>query len=45
MDYGLGNLGSIMNMLKKVGAAAVISSDLGTIERADKLILPGGGWL
>ncbi len=43
IDYGMGNLGSIANMLKKVGAKAVISSDIATIENADKLILPGVG--
>jgi imidazole glycerol-phosphate synthase subunit HisH len=43
IDYGMGNLGSIANMLKKVGAKAVISSDISTIEKADKLILPGVG--
>ena len=43
VDYGMGNLGSIANMLKRVGAEAVISSNAATIERADKLILPGVG--
>jgi imidazole glycerol-phosphate synthase subunit HisH len=43
VDYGMGNLASIENMLKKVGAAAVVSSDPKTIESADKLILPGVG--
>lgn len=43
IDYGMGNLGSIQNMLKKVGAAAIISSSIDDIEQADKLILPGVG--
>jgi glutamine amidotransferase len=43
IDYGLGNLGSIANMLKKVRAEAKISSDPAEIEKADKLILPGVG--
>lgn len=43
VDYGMGNLGSIANMLKKVGAPAIISSDPDMIARADKLILPGVG--
>jgi glutamine amidotransferase len=43
VDYGLGNLGSIANMLKKVGAERVISADRSVIESADKLILPGVG--
>lgn len=43
VDYGMGNLGSIQNMLKRVGADALISSDISEIENADKLILPGVG--
>lgn len=43
IDYGLGNLGSIANMLKKIDVEAVISSDVALIEQADKLILPGVG--
>jgi glutamine amidotransferase len=43
IDYGVGNLSSIKNMLKKVGCDAVISSDEGIIGSAEKLILPGVG--
>jgi len=43
VDYGVGNLGSIVNMLKKVGVKAVASSDPDVIGRAEKLILPGIG--
>jgi glutamine amidotransferase len=43
VDYGMGNLGSILNMLKKIGAKAKISSDRADVEAADKLILPGVG--
>jgi glutamine amidotransferase len=43
VDYGMGNLGSIANMLKKVGAQAVISSNIEDIETSRKLILPGIG--
>jgi len=43
LDYGMGNLGSIANMLKRIGAEAIISSSVAEIERADKLILPGVG--
>jgi glutamine amidotransferase len=43
VDMGVGNIGSIVNMLKKVGAQAVVSSDPAVIEGADKLILPGVG--
>ena len=40
---GLGNTGSISNMLKKIGANSVIASDISMIEKSEKLILPGVG--
>ena len=43
INYGVGNTGSILNMLKKIGAEAVISNDAELIARAGKLILPGVG--
>ncbi|HEU4682254.1 MAG TPA: imidazole glycerol phosphate synthase subunit HisH [Gemmatimonadales bacterium] len=43
VDYGMGNVGSIANMLRKVGAEARISADHAVIESAGKLILPGVG--
>lgn len=43
IDYGLGNLGSIKNMLKKIGEDAEITSDHSAIAAATKLILPGVG--
>jgi len=43
VDYGVGNLGSIVNMFKKVGVKAMASSDPVVIEDAEKLILPGIG--
>jgi glutamine amidotransferase len=43
IDSGMGNFGSVANMLRKVGADAIISSNVSTIEEADKLILPGVG--
>jgi glutamine amidotransferase len=43
IDYGMGNLGSIHNMLNRIGAPSVITSDPRNIESADKLILPGVG--
>ena len=43
VDYGMGNLRSIQNMLKHVGAEVVISSDPDKIAGANKLILPGVG--
>lgn len=43
IDYGMGNLGSILNMLKKIGTQAKVSSDPKEIMGAEKLILPGVG--
>jgi glutamine amidotransferase len=44
VDYGLGNNGSILNMLRKIGCRNVrVSSDPRDIVSATKLILPGVG--
>ena len=43
IDYGLGNLGSLQNMLKRIGEDAIITSDKDKILGANKLILPGVG--
>jgi len=43
VDIEMGNLGSILNMLKKVKVDAQISSDRKVIAEADKLVLPGVG--
>ena len=43
VDYGVGNLGSIQNMLKKIGARSVIASSPEQLLQASKLILPGVG--
>jgi glutamine amidotransferase len=43
IDYGMGNLGSIHNILKKIGVKSIITSDVDKINDADKLILPGVG--
>lgn len=43
IDYGMGNVGSILNMLKKVGVSAKISGESDDIMTAEKLILPGVG--
>ena len=43
IDYGLGNLKSILNMLIKIGVNAKTSSSPDDIFSADKLILPGVG--
>lgn len=43
VNYGVGNLGSIVNMFKKVGAKAETSSEPDVLRNAEKLILPGVG--
>jgi glutamine amidotransferase len=43
IDYGMGNLGSIANMIKYLGHKSIITSDLTQIETASKIILPGVG--
>ncbi len=43
LDYGLGNLGSISNMLKVIGEKSLIASFKDDIQKADGIILPGVG--
>ncbi|MBO5281185.1 MAG: imidazole glycerol phosphate synthase subunit HisH [Clostridia bacterium] len=43
VDYGVGNLFSLVSSLKAVGADAVVTGDTDVIRNADKIILPGVG--
>jgi imidazole glycerol-phosphate synthase subunit HisH len=43
VDYRIGNLNSIANMLKKIGVPAIVTSSPDDIRRARKLIMPGIG--
>ena len=43
LDYGVGNLFSLVSSLKMIGADAVVTGDPDVIRSADKLILPGVG--
>ena len=43
IDYGVGNLFSLVSSLKSIGVDAVITRDPNVIENADRLILPGVG--
>ncbi|WP_136055501.1 imidazole glycerol phosphate synthase subunit HisH [Microbacterium sp. K24] len=43
VDYGVGNIGSLINMFRRIGQEAELSSDPGRIARADRLLLPGVG--
>jgi imidazole glycerol-phosphate synthase subunit HisH len=43
INYGLGNLTSVLNMHKRLGIEACITDDLDIISKASKVILPGVG--
>lgn len=43
IDYGVGNLGSIVNMLRKVGVPATVTSAVDDVLVAKALLLPGVG--
>lgn len=43
IDYGIGNLGSIQNMFKRIGEEVVTTNDPVVIAKAIKLLLPGVG--
>ena len=43
IDYGAGNIGSIANMLRRLGEPPLITSNPDDIKKAHKLILPGVG--
>lgn len=43
VDYGVGNLASMQNMLKRIHVPSVVSSNPEDIEMASKLLLPGVG--
>ena len=43
IDYGVGNLGSVLNAFKYLGYDAVVTSNKEEILNADKVVLPGVG--
>ncbi|MBX7046493.1 MAG: imidazole glycerol phosphate synthase subunit HisH [Ignavibacteria bacterium] len=43
INYGVGNLNSISNIIKKVGGESEIISDVSLLKQAKKIILPGVG--
>ncbi|MBN1294304.1 MAG: imidazole glycerol phosphate synthase subunit HisH [Candidatus Latescibacteria bacterium] len=43
VDYGMGNAGSLQNMIRKAGGESRISANREEIAKASKLILPGVG--
>ena len=43
IDYGVGNLFSLVSSFKSIGVDAIVSGDKEVILKADKIILPGVG--
>lgn len=43
IDYGIGNLGAIENMFRRIGARCAVSADVGLIAEATRIVLPGNG--
>ena len=43
VDYGVGNLFSLVSSFKAIGVEAVVTKDKNVIENAEKIVLPGVG--
>jgi glutamine amidotransferase len=43
IDHGMGNLGSVQNMLRRVGAPSIRTTDPQAIQEADRIVLAGIG--
>lgn len=43
VDYGAGNLRSVENALRKVGADVVVTHDPDAVRKADRVVVPGQG--
>lgn len=43
IDYGAGNIGSVLNMIKHVGGTGVVARDAAGVLAAQKILLPGVG--
>lgn len=43
INYGMGNLGSIINMFKKINVKTELISTIAEIEKSNKILLPGVG--
>ena len=43
IDYGMGNIGSVVNMIKKAGGKPIVSSSIDDIYSAERILLPGVG--
>jgi glutamine amidotransferase len=43
IDYNIGNVSAIANMLERLGVRCKITSNIEDVEQAEKIILPGNG--
>lgn len=43
IDYGVGNLFSLVSSFRKIGEEAVVTAEKADLEQADRIILPGVG--
>ena len=43
IDYGMGNIGSLRNMFRRIGVEVSVAVDEASILKAEKLLLPGVG--
>lgn len=43
VDYGAGNLRSVENALREVGAQVIVTHDPDAVRRADRVVVPGQG--
>ncbi|MBK7616839.1 MAG: imidazole glycerol phosphate synthase subunit HisH [Burkholderiales bacterium] len=43
IDYDIGNLAAVANMLQRLGAECVITADPDRVAAADRIVLPGNG--
>ncbi len=43
VDYGAGNLRSVENALREVGATVVVTHDPEAVRKADRVVVPGQG--
>lgn len=43
IDYGMGNIGSLVNMFRRIGVQSEVVSEIRLIRQARKILLPGVG--
>lgn len=43
IEYGVGNIGSVLNMIRHAGGHAVVAKNVAGLQNAEKILLPGVG--